>query len=372
MALNVKDQFNFKFAINGLELPIGVGTFKKFQICENIQTKLPTIEFVIDDPVNFLHDFAKLADGSKATVLFHSDYGFDVGKPYEITFRITGTQLKIYGASLHYTCNGIFDSVKYLGALVKESFKGHTSEVMGKLASQVGLTLKTPPTTNDSQIWLPTRQTFSQFCHHLCDHGYAGENSIMSLAVTDKGEMLYKDLEKLAKSKGKVVTSGPPNLIEFGIIPMSGYEVTDMAGLGNFTYNYGSKMVQEKLTGEAETFEKYAATLFSNFLNMDSGIKELVKQVKSEYLPHDMGNCHKSHHQAEYQNKRGRSLFNNKILFTTQNSTGLSLYDVIDFQPVLPTNNKVSDILSGNYIVTAKTKYLNRNKYAERIEAQSQ
>lgn len=186
---------------------------------------------------------------------------------------------------------------------------------------------------------------------------------------------MYKDLEKLAKSGADVtVVTGDPSRASGNTIVAIGYEILDMSGMYNFLYNYGSKLVQEKMEGSAESFEKFATTMFSNFMSIDKGMKDAVGGlVRSEYLPPDFGNTHKKFHQAEYQNKKGRGLFSNRVEFTTTQATGLKIYDKFDFRPVLPTNNKISDLWSGNYIVQSKTKFLGTGtQYYEKIRGVSQ
>lgn len=373
MALTVSNQILLQFAINGVEIPVGLSSFKEISMICNIQNKLPTLHFVIEDATNVIHDQAQLGDGATIDVVLHSDYGFDQGKIEQVTFIASGTEMELTGASLTFTASGIFKAVEYLGKTAEKPIKGTSSDVISQLAQQGGLTANSSESTSDSQVWRPLRQTISEFAHHVCDHGYSGDSSIMSMGVTFGGQLIYKDIQKLAtQSSNTVVMTGSPDMITQGIIPCTGFKAVSIAGLANFTQNYGVKLVQEKLDGTAQDFSSYAATFFSSFMNINSGIKNLVGAVRSEYLPHEMKNVHDKFYDAEYQNRRGRSLFTNKIIFTTANSSGLELYDVVYFQPILPTNNQVSDMLSGNYIVTAKKKYLAQGKYFESIEINSQ
>jgi hypothetical protein len=375
MAMEVAGQVLVKFAVDGKELPLGIGSFLHLSIIENITNKLPTLKFVFNDPNNLLHDVATLTDSSKVTVVLHSDNGFDQGQPYEITFRIIGTKLTIKGARLLYTASGVYDSSKYLAGLVKKSYKGTSSKVIGQLAGECGLKPQTAESVSDSMSWLPNRITYSDFVHSVCDHGYASDKSIMSVGITDRGNLVYKNLETLAKaSPVRLVRSGSPDQVIEGFLPCIGFEVTNLSGMNNFLYNYGLKLVQEKMEGTAEQFADYAASLItSSFLSMSSSIKDAVGgAVRSEYLPHDMGNQHKNYYKAEYQNRRGRQLFSNRIEFKTANSSGLQLYDLVYFEPILPTSNVVSRLLTGKYIVTAKNRYLAGNQYFEKIQIASQ
>jgi hypothetical protein len=378
MGIQIADQVTIGFNINGTEIPIQMGSFSELSVCENIQTKLPTMEFQISDPSTLLHDVVGLGDGSIVTITLHSDYGFDNGPPQSVPYLVMGTKMEIPGAKLLYTCNGVYNAPIYLGGMPTKAYTGTSSSVISTLASEAGLGVKSTDQTNDSQNWLPSRENYSDFIHNIADHGYVDANSIMSLGVNDSGQIIYKNLTTLATAPpSRVIMSGDPTMISEGIIPCTGYEVTNLAGLGNFMYNYGTKLVQEKLTGLAQTFSQYTATMFSNFLNMSSAVKGLIGgAVRSEYLPHDMGNQHDKYFDAEYQNRRGRQLFTTTVKVYTANSSGLDLYDVVTFIPILPVGGdgagEISASLTGNYIVTAKTKFISGLKYAECLELMAQ
>lgn len=375
MSLTVGDQVTIALAVDGTDIPVGLSSFSKFEMCENIATKLPTIEFEINDPLNFFSELTQLKDGSIVTGLLHSDCGYDYGQPQSTDYLVQGTSLEIHGNALHYLCNGIYNAPKYLAGNVTKSYKGTSADVLGQLIGECGLTLKAADGTNDSMAWLPSRESYHDFIRNIVDHGHVDDKSIMSHGVTSQGEVIYKNLTTLAtQAPSKIIASGSPDMITQGIIPCIKYKVINMAGMSNFTYNYGLKLVQEKMTGLAQDFSSFAATLFnSDGLDLSSSIKDAIGGfVRSEYLPHDFGNTHDNMYQAEYQNRRGKQTFTTKVEVTTLNSSGLNIYDVVEFRPILPTNNQLAEFLVGNYIITAKTKYLAGNQYSERLELASQ
>lgn len=373
--MQVDKQVTITLSVNGTPIPVTGSSFLNLSIIQSTTQKLPTYEFTFKDPDNSLHDLVQLVEGAKVSIVLHSANGRDKEGPYETTFRCMGSRAQIQGNSLTFLSSGVYDSAKFLGGVVKKAESGTSSDVIGKLAKECGLKFKGLDGANDKMVWMPSRQTFCDFIHKIASNGYANEKSVTSLGVTDKGVLLYKDLTTLAKQGADVkVVTGDPSKASGNTIVAVGYEILDMSGMYNFLYNYGSKLVQEKMEGTAESFEKYAATMFNNFLSIDKGMKEAVGNlVRSEYLPPDYGNTHKKFHQAEFQNKKGRGLFSNRVEFTTTQATGLEIYDKFDFQPVLPTNNKISELWSGNYIVQSKTKFLGTGtQYYEKIRGVSQ
>lgn len=373
--MQVEKQVQIKMTVNGTDVPVTGSSFQSLSIIQSTTQKLPTLEFTFKDPDNSLHDLTQLVEGAKIGIVLHSDNGRDKGKPYEVMFRCIGSRAMIQGNQLIFTASGIYDSAKFLGGVVTKAEKGTSADVVSKLAKECGLKADCLKNAADSMVWMPVRQTYSDFIHKIIAHGHAGDKSVTSVGVTDKGVLVYKDLTTLAKEGADVtVVTGDPSKASGNTIVAVGYEIVDMAGMHNFLYNYGSKQVQEKMDGSAQGFDKYMATMFDNFLSIDKGIKSAVGNlVRSEYLPPDYENTHKKYYEAENQNKKGRGLFTNKVEFTTTQSTGLELYDKFNFQPILPTNNKISELWSGNYIVQAKTKFLGTGtQYYEKIRGVSQ
>ncbi len=128
---------------------------------------MPTLEFTYVDPTNILHDIAPVVEGSKVGIVLHSDYGFDADKPYETTFRITGSEISIAGAKLIFKVAGIYDSVKFLGEVVKGSKKGTSSDAISQLAKECGLIAKVAENTLDKMVWIPNRGIYHDFMRNI-------------------------------------------------------------------------------------------------------------------------------------------------------------------------------------------------------------
>ncbi len=371
-ALHLEKQHLLRLTVDGQDIPINLTSFIELSICSNIATILPTFKFVYRDYGNFLHTKSTLREGSMVGIVMHSAVFSDPEQPNEMVFRVMSTKIQLDGNTLRYTAVGVLDHIDYLRGISNLPETGTSSSVIAKIASSVKLK-PIVDSTSDDMIWRPAKDFIASFIGQVSSHGYAGASSIMSHAVTDQSELLYKDVGALAKSKGgRSVKAISFANAKSGDIPYLTWEAKSVGGFSNYYYGYGVKIVQELLDGKANLIDSINVPMMGQALNLASDIMSAIGGVRNEYMPADATNQHKKYYEAENQNKRGAALFSNVCTFTTHQATALTLYDLVNFYPSLPTSNEISEMLAGRYIVTAKTRYLQQDTYIEKLEISNQ
>jgi hypothetical protein len=215
-----------------------------------------------------------------------------------------------------------------------------------------------------------------QLAHFVSNYGWSNNNSIFSLAVTDRGEMRYRDIDVLMKEKpvtvfynGKLMSSDA-NVPNRALI--AGAQFKNMAGYANIHSNYGMKVSQERADGEAESIDKFEMSKGSAFVEQNKKTKEETGTTRSVYIPPDNGNCHKNFARAYHQNKMGRLSFKNFAYVLTPQPSNCDLLDLVKCSLMRPRGSEYDDMNSGNYIVTGKTRVIQGNVYCEKLELSAQ
>ena len=364
----VKNQYRLEMAIGGQEIPVSLSSFSEFSVVENVSVKLPTLKFVYSDPTNLLVKYP-LIDGTKIDVVIHSENPNDPEPPVQYTFRAQGAEYTPQGKRIFVRCAGIFDRMEYLRKIQKMPEKGNASDAIKSILGKNGFAKFDIDSTKDMMWWRPTgqMQPVGSFIKHIAQHGFVDNKSVMSHGVSLDGTFHYKNVAELAKSNGGR-TIIPYDRVNAGNgdIPLLEWKVKSLSGVSNMFSGYGTKIVQEKLSGSAEKITDMIMPLLGGALNMDSALKSLVGQVANIYAPTDIGNSHKMMLQAQDQNHRGLfQLQSTQATCTSDQATGLKIYDKVMFKPYNPITNELFELVSGSYIVTSKTKCFIRGHYRE-------
>jgi len=366
----VQHQHLVQMSVSGKEVPVSLSSFQSLAIVENISTKLPAIEFAYSDASNALVDNLLVDDVKMGFVLHSANYN-DPEQPLEFIFRAKGAKYVPVGNRTLVTCSGIFDRMEYLRKIQKMPVEGNSSDSAKKIAQQNGFGKFDIDSTNDKQWWRPKGQMqfVESFVRHLVTHGRADEKSVLSLGVSDDGTFHFKNVAKLAEKKGgRRITEVERVNRDNGDIPLLAWQIKSLGGLINTMSGYGSNVVQEKLTGVADIISKVNIPILGGALNMSSAVQGAVQEVVKIYAPTDLGNTHKKFYEAKEQNVRGlQQLQSCSVEFMTNMATGLKIYDVVDFQPHLTTNNELFSAIAGSYIISSKTRYFNKSIYREKF-----
>lgn len=354
------------FAVGGKELPVSLSSFQNLSVVENVSTKLPALEFTYSDPNNALID-NPLVDDTKIDIVLHSANYSDPEQPLLFQFRAKGAAYQPHGNRIFVRCAGIFDRMDFLRGIQKMPVEGPSSEGIKKIGSQTGFGKFDIDSTNDKMWWRPEGQMQfkSEFARHMAKHGRASDQSVMSMGVSDDGTLHYKDVAKLSKqSASRRITEVDRVNASNGDIPLIQWNVKSLGGVTNLYSGYGSKIVQEKLDGNADIIDKVAVPLLGGALNMDSGLSKAIGEVSNIYKPTNVGNHYDKFYHAAEQNQRGLAQLQSTIVeCTTNQATGVKIYDIIEFRPHLPTTNTLFDLVVGPYIVTSKTRYFVGARY---------
>ena len=365
--LRIFGQVGIEISMSGDKIPLALGGVKEVMIVQNAKTLVPQMRCTVYDLDGTLHDLAP-ADGTIVGI------GLDEGRgPLEpMSFRLCGgPKVHAAGTALSFTMSGYLNSMTYMREQVAQAFTGSSSDVISQLASQVGLIPKDIAPTNDSQVWLPQPISYAKFIQSIANHGYADGNSVMATAVTERGELLYKNI---TQEMVKPATQTFWNLEDPGTgVWILHWEVLSQAAVLNHLFGYGTKIIEEQLEGAATTLDKYVATLMNGTIGAATDLIEGLKTVRNVYVPPNAGNTHENFMQAKYQNLRGAATFTGKLEIITNVPTGVELYDPVETQIVLPHTYKLSPIYSNKFLVTAKTRCMRSpNTYYEKIELSNQ
>ena len=261
-------------------------------------------------------------------------------------------------------------ATKYLAQLDK-AYSGPSSDVISQIAELCGLTPDVDA-TNDSMTWLPQRSSRGLFAKLVAQHGWIDDSSCMSLVVREDGTLRYKNVTTIIKGK--------PVATFYDIVkPSSGtahqildHRVISKAAVFNSLASYGTTSITVGQDGSTTKYDSVSATRLSNNLSMSPTVKTDSKSVGSRYVPSDLGNCHDQYIKAEHQNIRLRSLFSFDVEILTDEETSLGLLDLVQIDIRDSATLDTNDAVSGNYIVTGKTRTISGNRYMEKFLLSSQ
>jgi hypothetical protein len=361
-------------AIDGQDIPMSLSDIMELVIVENVSKRLPAFRLQYKDRTAFLHDNAPISDGSKMGIIMHSGNMNDPESPQDMTFRIMGCEATPAGDAINYRIAGTLDNMKYLRGIAKMPYNDTSNGALKKIAGEVGLKFE-GDSTNDKMPWLPRNQTqfFCDFASFIRVHGRNDSKSAMSIGVTDDGRLLYKDLNRtITKSGGRTIRAAALAQVNKGDIPYVHWEVKNINGFANLMHGQGSQILQEQQSGEADLFSLIESLFSGGSLNVSKALGTLLGgEVLKEYVPYDAKNTHDKFYQAKNQNIRGTQLFSNIVEVLTTQATGLHIYDTVQFEPTLPQTNKTATLYAGSYLVSARTRYIDKKNYFEKIRLQS-
>lgn len=366
--LDIEGQVTATVTISGLEFPLSVGDFEDILISEHIQTNLPACRIKLTDRIANLCNNSTINDGSLLTI--------DLSQNNEILksidFRVTGVPKQLqHAGGLGYEIYGIYDALPYVSSTFYGAVKGNSSDVMKQIAEHLDLETNID-TTNDNQTWLSTRKSFCHYARTVCDHGWVDEESCMILCVSTDGYLNYKDINKIAKTND-------PSLpyYYYGPEPESDqklprriyvYRSNVNSGVSNHSYGYNSTMTEQLLSGlnnnhSSVTLEK----TLSNHIEMNNDIKQMIGNVRDEYLSPNTGNTHINYSKALYQNKRFKSLYSTSIKALINLYSGEELLDIVNLDVNDPAQDSSNKVRSGKYIVAAKSTMIKGTQFYEKF-----
>lgn len=363
----IKNQYNIDLRIGGKKIIATHSNVLNLNTIENQAMHLPTIQMSIQDD-----------DGELAAIVRS---GTDV--PIELTFgdggksgEQTATWLIQGQPSLEHSkgtyivhMEGMLDKVQYARKIVSGLYEGNASDVISKIAGEVGLTFK-GDSSNDSQVWLPNNKSLAGYATHVVNRAYAGATSVFAKAVNEGSELLMKDLSKLTNG-GTVFGLGD------GAIPILTYSSSSMASLANHTRAAGSHSSGYDPEGVFQELTKVTATFVGNTLGFSESFQSSIGDLggRLDTIIRDAGNVHAKYQEALHQNKRLRSMLSHDLQIVIDNFSGTSILEGATAIPpsfLTTMRDSVNKTLAGNYIVSTKTRSLQGSQYFEKLTLTNQ
>jgi len=355
----------------GDEIPIGPGQIRHLSTFESKDQHLPSCNLSFEDITDTVAR-ALLADGTKINVMFAPDQ--DGSRQY--TFRMFGTSgISNTALGRHIDVTGIADAPKYFRSIQTKAIKGTAADVARQIASQAGFKADVD-STNDQMTWLPSNKVMSQWLRHIVGHAFADAQSHMQLAITDmdgsgQWALRMKNITKVAQG-GHAAVLASLGFSNPGEVALYHHKISSNSGFNNNTYAYGSEVSQPQINGDLESFEKALVNSASQFLQINSQIKNLVGTSFREWLPPSVGNVHKKFAEARNQNRRLAASFSTVVDSLPVSFTKFGILDAIQYNLANLVGDGLDQAYSGKYVVTSRTRHLQGTRYVERISATSQ
>lgn len=374
--LNISDRVFVSLKIDGQELPYA--NLLNITLAEGNGALIPAFQIDLTDPTSLLASSNVLTEGNTVDVLVsrsHTDT-----QAIHRKYRIFSPKRENNTFNPTLSIVGILNSPLYITASKIESYRGSSDTALKQLAQRCGLRYSGPSDFNgktmaDQQAWLNVCKNRASFAQDVAKHGWADDNSGMSLTLTSLGEMRYRNLIDVintpaSKIKFVFYHSAMTSSDDSG---RKGYVVRQVndrsvAGVMSSWLNYGNTRVQNSLEGESVVVDKLAVKLPGPYLPINSSVSDTVGRARVDYAPIDCGNVHEKYQNAFYQNMRIRALFSERLSLLVNDVTEVELYDPVIYRQAdadVASPIKNSDI----YIVIGKTVAVRGGiHYAERIE----
>ncbi len=312
-------------------------------------------------------------DGTVITVTM----GDSRSDPLKMRFRQVGApQTGIptaKGLAVRVQCT--LDKPKLFHGICQKSIRGTSTTAIKQIAKDCDLTIKdrVDSSVSDDMKWLPMGRQYGHFLGDIASHGWFGEDSAASVVgVTLTGEVVYRDLAKLAKAPPKASfyygVSIPKNEDNNYIAHSMVYE--DLFSTGLALQGYSASRKRFNIDGVLEAIDGINVTQNNERLNISSKVKELAGISRVILGGIDCGNTHDYYEKAEFQNARYRALFSRqRSLVVAQATRDLDLLDPVTIY-YLDTRTREPASVSG--VITAKTIAIVNGFYVERFNIQYQ
>lgn len=353
----IKGQYELSIDIEGQEVVATASNVGKLNIIETYQMHLPSLELSFqDDSGKFL---GAIGDGSKITI----NFGDGRGGGEKSVWSVQGVPQMDHGQNSYIiSLNALLDNIAYSRKVLTGFYEGTASEVVARIAGEVGLKANVG-STSDKQVWLPNNRPIAGFVKSVVGHAYSGAQSVFANAITETGELRMKDLSTLI---------GGGTNFGLGGIPILTYNVRSLAGVANHNRAAGSHTSGYDMEGTFKELTDVTATFIGSALGFSAGTKESFGALggRLDKIVREGGNTHEKYLEARHQNKRLRGMYSTDLNVMTDVFSGVSVMDGVTATPpslITHSNSTVEQRLMGNYIISSKTRSLQGTQYFERL-----
>lgn len=353
--------WGLEVTVNGQDLGLDPSNLSHLYVVSNINQALPSLSIGFKDDTGAALDNL-MGDGASVKVSignpsYHMYNGLD--------FIVSGMpEVNPYsGSSNHIKFNGVLNRVKWLRKMVDKPYKGTSANVIAQLASEAGL-IPDIDSAMDFMTWLPNQTSLVSYANHVLNRSFAGEGNALVMGIMDNAKLKLKSLNTLIGNSGITLSSNS----DLGLNVLQ-WVTRSKAGSTNFSHGYGSTSLGLNLDGTIFEGNNVAVKLMSSATSIMSGIKDIIGDVGTRInaLAPLAGNTHDNWYKALHQNPRILSTYAFDIELITDVPTRLELLDTPTFRPYNVASNQEATSISGKYIVTAITKFIQNNRYFEKI-----
>jgi hypothetical protein len=320
-----KSEHSLFIGDEGRELNIPINSIIAMQAISNVWLTGPTFDVLLLDstgttmtptPTDGMRIAIAMGDSKHPTRTFNFQH---VGSPMaEATPRGPGIRM-----------SAILNKPKLYHGVCTKAVVGTSSFAIASLAQECGLTFQVDSSDNDSMKWLPMGRKYGEFLANIASHGWFGEDSAASVvAVTLDGEVRYRSLAKLAKSKPKFSfyygVDRPKGNNNYTAYDM---KTEDLSTVGIGQLGYSATRTRVNMSGEIQRWDGVNVTQNNERINVSSKIRDAVGVSRVMLGAPDCGNTHAHYDQAEYQNLRYRGTFGRQHAIVVAQSTQAAAED---------------------------------------------
>lgn len=356
----LQDHFEGGLTIDGLDLFVSKDAFEEIAVRSSIHRDLPTISIKFDDKGTEAIGYLGTADGKLAQVYMNDGHN---GKAYTGSFRLIGGNqawLSPHGMNAHYS--GVLDNPSWMRQVTDRHIQGTSADAISQLAGLAGLQPRVDATA-DRMTWLPNRRPLAQYARFVAERGWAGATSCMLLAVTEHGQVLYRNLETIMSGQGRLFDHKGKGVMVHQL------EVASKAGVYNSSAAYGSTSISQQLSGQLQELNRVSVGQFAPIMSFSSLLAQAVGRYggRVAHYPIDAGNVHQNYAQARHQNRRIKSTFSNDVHVLTDTASGVNLLDKVRYEAVDPMTMRDLPVFTGEYIVTSIVRMIRYGRYWEKL-----
>ena len=367
--ISIKDRLFLDIRVNSVPLPLELLAFDSLTMHSAYPFLFPCAQLVIADNIKYFTQYP-IVDGDIISITTGKLMDESQENNTRV-FRVFDSRNSQQGNSHVYTFDLIFGNIKFVNENSKASYKGRVSDVFREIADYCNMEYEIAPTA-DSQIWYPLGAKRALFIKEITKYAYSSNKSCFISGVTTSGKLRLVNLETLDFANPKVIMVYNNKDTKNSIRIADRKEYTS-SGLENSMSAYKSHMLLQD-TDKTEVVSSVEVPVKSNTLNVNDNINKDLQGSNFIFSPIDNGNTHPNYNQAKYQNGRIISTFSKGLIVVTDEESKADLLDVTNYIDFAMSANKVemNKLLSGGYLITAKTILIRVNQYYEKMQLMRQ
>lgn len=349
----IEGQIDVDVIIDGVELPLHLLGCPYIQMDTSREIGLPTLLLKISDPQYIIRGLISPQEGSLVAIRL----GITAQSKTDYEFRVSNS---VEGSG-SYTIEAYANFPRFVSATLRDAYVGTAATTLRRIAEFCQMEHDVVD-TNDNQVWYPANNRVLNFVRKIVGQSHVNADSIMHAYITLAGKLRLRDINKMDASVALLGTSNGIPLLE--VLP----------------FTNGSKNVfggyTRRLVAQYPTLKEYSAlSLSSNAkLNMHPRMSGYIRENIVDITPiiHPL-NQHINAFEAQYRNRRGRSLISLvglSVSYSAKTSIeGLDYVDVDLAAPIHATNiERGQKLHNGKWLVINKSIYVESARYYERLE----